>query len=106
MLAPQLVNSLRAQLRLAELHLRVDLDERDLAADRIKRYDVVAFVVDAIDPLFWVLLGVVFDAHLVLIDEEHLFDGGNGEKTLELSHPLGRTRRYRRYDLDNKGGIL
>ena len=69
-----------------------------------------SLVINAIYPLFDLLAGIMFDTHLVLVDEEALFDGRYAEKAL---HPL-RTidgMGHRREYLDHRsrvyqGGIV
>ena len=50
--------------------MRVNLRKRNFAVYRIERDNVVAFVVDAVNPLFGVLSGIMFDAHFVFFDEK------------------------------------
>ena len=69
---------------MVEFDLGVNFLERDLAVDRIERDNIVAFIIDAIDPLFLVLAGVMFDTHFVLFDQDTFFDAVGFQQAFEL----------------------
>ena len=64
-----LINGFRTQLRFTDLHLSVNFGHREFTVDRLERYDIVPFVVDAVDPLLGVLPRIMFDTHFIFVDQ-------------------------------------
>src|SRR5215203_4986393 len=79
-----LVDGRRRKLSLSRFNLGVDLSDGDFAVDRFEGNDIVPLIVDSIHPLFRILPGVLFNAHLFFFQQDEFLDAIHREVALKL----------------------